>query len=288
MQLLEPLLQTRGVRADLAGHPQPGGLRERPELRRGVDVEQAHVEQRAGVAVPQFRGQRGHVVEVGAERRPHRVHRADSRVPDGVDGGDAVLRSQRVVGVVDDGRDAGVECGESRGERAGIDVTRGVGRAEAERGESEVGREVGGRGEPAQLSLPGVDVGVDEAGDRDRPPAVDHLDARRGRVEQPGADGDDDAVADDDVAVLDDADRRIDADDGGVVHEQRGAGTGRSRCRLGEWRGHGGSFPGRWTHRGRPPLPHSWPAAASAGGPHQDPEGSVRIPGCCATASSAR
>jgi hypothetical protein len=135
----------------------------------GGQAGQAERQQVVGVLLAQPGQVRGPLPVPGAEVGRHGgVHAADAGVAQRPHGGVGVRGGAGVVREVEHGGDARVDRGQRRQPGTGVHVLRPVDRRVAHQDLGDVAAEVVHvRHDPAQLGLPGVAVGVDEAGCRD-------------------------------------------------------------------------------------------------------------------------
>src|SRR5262249_34324943 len=125
---------------------------------------------------------------------------ADAGVPQGGDGGVAVGGGVFDVGPVDQGGDAGVESAPGAEQGAGVDVLGAVPGAVAAQQDVQVVGQRPGRAAVPEAGLPGVPVGVDQAGQHQHAGGVEDLGVRRdGQV---GAGGRDAVAVDEEVGEL--------------------------------------------------------------------------------------
>ena len=154
---------------------------------------------------------------LAARRHAVRVHGADAGVLQALDRRVRVVGRVRDVRPVEQRRDACVERLERAGVVADVDVLGTIEAPDLAEHDREVVVERARRQDAADRRLPGVPVGVDEAGHHDHPGGVDLLRVRDAEVR---ADVDDLAVLDEDLPIRKIADFGIDRDDEAVADQQ--------------------------------------------------------------------
>ncbi len=178
-----------------------------------------------------------------AEVRPHRrVDPADPAVQQRLHGRVGVLGRPGVVREVEHRGDARVHGAEGGQPGPHVHVLGPVhGRVPGQRG-AHVARQVVDVGDdPAQLALPGVAVGVDEAGGQDRAGGVDDDRVRRlSAGPQVGADGGDGATDHQQVTGGQGAEGGVHGDDGGAGEQDAPPGVAVGAAQQVEQRGPGG------------------------------------------------
>ena len=103
------------------------------------------------------------------------MHGADARIEQRLDGGIGMRGAARVVGVVDDARDAGIDAAECGHQIADVHVVRTVERRKAlVRRRHVVGDQTVGN-DPPELRGPRMPVAIDEPRNEDRARRVDDL-----------------------------------------------------------------------------------------------------------------
>lgn len=136
-----------------------------------------------------------------------------------------MLSRLQVVGPVADSRDPRIERLQRPPQGAGVDVVGCMTRCNAPQHRQFVAGPSHLRSEPADGTLPHVPVRVDQARDDEPAPGVDHLCLRR-RCDQVVADLSDEAVTNEDVAVDEVTEARVDSDDVAALDEQFGGHDG--------------------------------------------------------------
>jgi hypothetical protein len=116
-----------------------------------------------------------------------------------------------IVSPIADRRDPGIERLQGAPQGTGVDVLRGMARGDSVQDGRVIARAGHLRSEPTDSALPHVPVSVNQAGDHEAAPSVDHLRVRCRRSEM-GADFGDDTVTDKHVAVDEVTKTRLDSD----------------------------------------------------------------------------
>ena len=149
--------------------------------------------------------------------RPVQEERADARLVQSGDGAIRVVGRGIVVVPVHEGRHAGIDLVQRADEVGDVDVLRPEERRQAGMHHPKIVRAGPVAGEPAQPGLPGVDMGVHEAGDDDHVRRIDH--GRAVARVQLRADRRDLVILDQDIAAVHIGDRRVHRHDGSALQK---------------------------------------------------------------------